>query len=561
MTYQTSKKFKKAALLISVFLLVSVIYPLFQAPRATNVSTAADEIRFTKGAKVARPSLGQDFISWIEYRDGAYNAYAYNFKTREEKKLNKVPLAVDALGPVASQIYVYWVDHIPSGWVFTKYDLNHDTLVEMKTETNTVHGFNVFDKNIVYSAIKGSTTDVFAFDWYNTNSRNLTDDEKYQGVPSIFEDMVAFSEYSTACAPVSGKEFELTCKPAKTGNVVTYNLTTGIRKTLQENVPELSQVQSQYNTLAWSQKINDKKVVQIFYIYGGSIFTVSPTDYDSYNPTLSPGLVVYSVNRSSGADLDYFKFGVNERGTLSWNQAKKSQITISPTDDKIAWIDDRLATEDIYYYDFQADGSKNDQDIDGLSDATEALKGSNPFDFDTDHDGLTDYEEVVTYKTYSTQYDSDADGLTDGEEVKTWHSNPLAFDTDKDGYDDKTEIAMGHSPVVAGRTLLMEAISEFVQPVAFIYGKPRLNDLTIERQMALELRQQLDKMSGAKRLQVKGAKEWYKVVNAYIYGNYSVQEIAQYLRGNRYALSNTVLAEQWRNSQAQQDAKLHAAVK
>ena len=75
-------KLKKAAILVSVFLLISIVAPFINGLSLGSISSAADEIRFTKDAKVTHPALGDNFISWIEYRDGAYNLYNYNFQTR-----------------------------------------------------------------------------------------------------------------------------------------------------------------------------------------------------------------------------------------------------------------------------------------------------------------------------------------------------------------------------------------------------------------------------------------------------------------------------------------------
>lgn len=547
MSNQTSKKLKKAAILVSVFLLISLIYPLFKSPLADNSSGAAAELRFTKGAKVMNPALGQKFIAWIEYREGAYNLYGYHFETREEKKLNKISLALDTLGPVVYQNNVYWVDHQPYGWVFTKYDLEHNTYKELKTEANQVFGFNVYENVLVYSAIKdkdGNAVDVFALnlDGAPVKTANLTNDEKYRGIPSIFGNLVAFSEFSVTCKKESS---QITiCQPAETGNVVTYDLVSGYRQAIKENLTALSDVKIQYNTLAWSQSEGGRKAVKVYYINTGTLITVSPEDLNSFNPVLANGLIVYFVNRPAGADLEYFKFGVNERGALSWTKANKKQISISPDSQRIAWVDDRLGSDNIFYYDFQLDDKTSDQDIDGVSDAIEHEKGSNPFDPDTDHDGLTDYEEIFLYKTSPTQYDSDGDGLTDAEETKVWFTNPLAFDTDRDGYDDKTEVTFGYSPLAPASYRPDKVVP--VSSHQFFYGQPRLNDWTIERQMALELKQQLDAKYGRGRWSAKGAKEWYKVVNAYVYGEYVVSEIAAYVKGDKLAIHESVLASDWR---------------
>jgi outer membrane protein OmpA-like peptidoglycan-associated protein len=84
-----------------------------------------------------------------------------------------------------------------------------------------------------------------------------------------------------------------------------------------------------------------------------------------------------------------------------------------------------------------------DSDGDGLPDSLERQIGTDPFDPDTDKDGLTDGEEYFAkygYKTDPLNPDTDGDGLKDGEEVKKYKTNPLDPDTDKDGLSDGTEV-------------------------------------------------------------------------------------------------------------------------
>lgn len=535
MQKSTSSKLKKAAILVSAFLLISVIAPFVQGPSMGSISSAADEIRFTKNAKVAHPALGDNFISWIEYREGAYNLYNYNFQTRVEKKLNKVALASDTLGPVVFQGYVYWIDHAPSGWVLTSYDLGHDIYKEWRTEANRVFGFNVYEKLVVYSArVTGNqnTTDVFVLNLedFKAEPTNITNDENYQGVPSIFGNLISYSEFPLVCSDASVATL---CQASDVGNVMVYQWTAKYESIIKEKAAALSDVVTQQLTLVWSQLENEKKAVKVYYFNTGSSFTVSPADYNSYNPVLVNNLVVYFVDRVGGTDLDFFQFGANTRGTLSWRKAAKSQITISPANDKIAWVDNRLGSEDIFYYDFNVDAATNDQDIDGLSDADETKYGTNAFNPDTDNDGLTDWEEVVRYKTYPTQYDTDADGLSDGKEVLNWSTNPLAFDSDKDSYSDFTEIANGYDP---------NDPAPF--KVAGIYGQERLKDLSIEWEYSIELQQDLQ-VKGIKTEKISGA-EWNKMVNAYIYGRYNVKEILAYAKGNKMAVHDSISAEDWR---------------
>ncbi len=66
----------------------------------------------------------------------------------------------------------------------------------------------------------------------------------------------------------------------------------------------------------------------------------------------------------------------------------------------------------------------DDQDEDGLSTVTEYLGGLNPFNGDSDGDGLKDGREVNELGTNALLADTDGDGLRDGLEVQT-QSDPL----------------------------------------------------------------------------------------------------------------------------------------
>ena len=92
------------------------------------------------------------------------------------------------------------------------------------------------------------------------------------------------------------------------------------------------------------------------------------------------------------------------------------------------------------------DVSSGDSDKDGLSDAQEALLGTNPNNPDSDGDGLTDFEEVQI-GTNPLDKDTDNDGLSDYVEVKfptiingqKYYTSPFAMDTNGDGINDLSE--------------------------------------------------------------------------------------------------------------------------
>ena len=79
-----------------------------------------------------------------------------------------------------------------------------------------------------------------------------------------------------------------------------------------------------------------------------------------------------------------------------------------------------------------------DTDGDGLTDADEALFGSDPNNVDTDSDGLNDAEEQQ-HGTDPLDNDTDDDQLGDGYEVNSAGSDPTRPDTDGDGLQDNVE--------------------------------------------------------------------------------------------------------------------------
>lgn len=87
-------------------------------------------------------------------------------------------------------------------------------------------------------------------------------------------------------------------------------------------------------------------------------------------------------------------------------------------------------------------------------------------ELDTDKDGLTDKQELDTYKTDLLKADTDSDGLTDREEVVVYKTDPLKADTDGDGISDGQEIKARHNPL---------------DPSPSAEWPPRPNDLPLEK--------------------------------------------------------------------------------
>ncbi len=88
-----------------------------------------------------------------------------------------------------------------------------------------------------------------------------------------------------------------------------------------------------------------------------------------------------------------------------------------------------------------------DSDLDGLNDYEEEnVYHTDPNNPDTDGDGLNDYDEVYVYSTDPLRADPDDDGLTDSEEI-FYGTDPFNWDTDGDGYSDGQEVRRGSDPL------------------------------------------------------------------------------------------------------------------
>jgi outer membrane protein OmpA-like peptidoglycan-associated protein len=90
---------------------------------------------------------------------------------------------------------------------------------------------------------------------------------------------------------------------------------------------------------------------------------------------------------------------------------------------------------------YRTDPLKRDTDGDGLSDGDEVYKyKTDPLRADTDGDGLSDFDEIHKYGTDPLNPDTDGDGISDGEEILKYNTDPLKADTDGDGISDSDEI-------------------------------------------------------------------------------------------------------------------------
>jgi hypothetical protein len=87
-----------------------------------------------------------------------------------------------------------------------------------------------------------------------------------------------------------------------------------------------------------------------------------------------------------------------------------------------------------------------DSDADGLTDAEEAIKGTDPKNPDTDHDGIADGDEGSTF-VYSIDFKP---------------LDPLNPDTDGDSFKDGDEVAAGFDPTTANTPMEQSFLKDFL---------------------------------------------------------------------------------------------------
>ncbi|WP_205859080.1 M4 family metallopeptidase [Pleionea sediminis] len=183
------------------------------------------------------------------------------------------------------------------------------------------------------------------------------------------------------------------------------------------------------NTEGW----NPKTAFDVFVLANQAYWTPSETMAGG-----ACGVIMAAI------DLDY-----------NWADVFSAMNTVGATCDGDGVDSDRDGISDfaemIIGFDPQsaADGAA-DFDGDGITNRVEMLEGYDPKDKDSDNDGLTDGDELLTFGTEVMDSDSDGDGMTDGWEVQyglnALNGDDASEDADEDGYSNLYEFRTNTDP-------------------------------------------------------------------------------------------------------------------
>jgi hypothetical protein len=131
----------------------------------------------------------------------------------------------------------------------------------------------------------------------------------------------------------------------------------------------------------------------------------------------------------------------------------------------------------------------------------------------------------------SDQADNDNDGLSNNYELSIG-TDPNNRDTDGDGYNDGLEIDNGYNPLGPGKYNI------------FKYNKPRSSS-SYEMEKSIELKEGLENILGNLNLRTQ---DWFTVVNAYVYGEYPIEAIAQSIKHGGKTVHPTIAWDFWQKA-------------
>lgn len=200
---------------------------------------------------------------------------------------------------------------------------------------------------------------------------------------------------------------------------------------------------------------------QLNYGSEGTYTTLKVAKGDTITAPKAPTRSGYTFSswseKTSGSAFD-FKTPIEKDITLYAQWSKKSSSGSAALPTPTPEPEDETVPAEIAEL-FGFDPDEYDTDGDGLSNYDEIyVVGTDPTIKDTDGNGINDAEDdsdgdllsniqEIEYKTNPLKPDTDFDGLSDYEEINKYGTDPCKEDTDADGLSDGDEIILGLDPL------------------------------------------------------------------------------------------------------------------
>ena len=123
----------------------------------------------------------------------------------------------------------------------------------------------------------------------------------------------------------------------------------------------------------------------------------------------------------------------------------------------------------------------------------------------------------------------------------THYSLPITADSDNDGYHDDVEIAHGYDPYDP----IPCPKKTYSRTTRNVYGGMRFTSLENERCRSAYLRRELERVIG-EPLRVS-AQRWHELTNAYLYGGYTLKDVAMAAVGIQNIVHPTIMRSKFEN--------------
>lgn len=366
---------------------------------------------------------------------------------KTDKKYNGNNIVIPNSVIVDGSIDINGSKLISNGYIIASKDISFNTsktesgiekgiVITSETGNITFNGSNINLKGIIY-APKGTVTINSAN--FSLNGRIIADNIVFRGsslnVISRQADYELINGFELNESPV------LTVEKTNEGFNLNWNLVkNAVKYTVMRKID-----QGQYEVIS-DNLTQNLYTDTVFNVYGIYTYKVVASNIKNESKESNEVYTYVSEMGNGLLQIDNTKTDTDGDGLTDFLETNKYNTDINKMDTDGDRINDgdevfKLFT-DPTKIDTNGNGitdDKEDFDSDGIQNADEIAKKTDPWLADSDLDGLSDHQEIYTYNTDANKEDTDEDGLLDNNEVLQG-TNPLVKDTDNDGVKDGDEV-------------------------------------------------------------------------------------------------------------------------